>query len=175
MCEWVLADRVHIFSLRNINLHAGTWLFLHLNDVSSFGPDRNVPLHGSGFYNCQTPSWDIPAIHILRDKVKWTDKSFSINWWKVYQKSLILWHFWCICHFLWWARSIITVVGPELGLVKKKIRSVSCVYACHHTSCSSLLFFTRAIFMSLSRAWIYLSHCWIVRPKQHFHRVSGMR
>lgn len=36
-CEWVQADRPHVFSSWNINLHTGTLLFLHLNDVSSFG------------------------------------------------------------------------------------------------------------------------------------------
>lgn len=36
-CEWVQADRPHIFSSWNFNMHSGTLLFLHLNDVSSFG------------------------------------------------------------------------------------------------------------------------------------------
>lgn len=53
---WVGAIWAHIFSLWNIKLHTDTWLFLHLNDASSFGWDSNVLLRGSGFYDCQKPS-----------------------------------------------------------------------------------------------------------------------
>ena len=36
MCECMQADRPHVFPSGNINLHTGTLLFLHLNDVSAF-------------------------------------------------------------------------------------------------------------------------------------------
>lgn len=28
---------------------------------------------------------------------------------------------WCVCHFLWWERSMIAAAGPELELIKNKI------------------------------------------------------
>lgn len=72
---------------------------------------------GSGVYNCQKPSWDIPAIHILTDRVKWTE-NFSISWWKVYQKSLSLWCFQCVMglSFLMMRKIYYYCIGLELGL-----------------------------------------------------------
>lgn len=58
-------------------------------------------------------------LHISR--AKWTDKIFSINWWKVYQKSFILLYFWClVCLSFPMMRKIITMVGLELALWKIK-------------------------------------------------------
>lgn len=68
-----------IFSSWNTNLHTGTWLFLHLNDVSSFGGDSKVLPHGPGSYNCQKYAQHILTVCILTSTAKWSDKIFSIN------------------------------------------------------------------------------------------------
>lgn len=101
-----------VSSLWNTNLHADNLaVFASEWHLCVWIRGKSSPLHsGLGFHNCQEPSRDIPAIHVLTDRVKWTDKILVSIDEKYTRNHLVSGASdgWCVCHFLWWERSILT-------------------------------------------------------------------
>lgn len=155
------ASRPHIFSSWNIKLHTGTgcyyiWLMsFRLDEIEMFLFMTQASTTVKSPHKTPLPPY-------INRQSGWADKIFSIKWWKLSQKSLYS------LVFLMPDVSVISYDEKDLLLLWQnqnyglwKIKpSIICLWL---PPCSSLLSFSRIVFISLSLIWT--CHCWIVTPE----------